>query len=43
LKRKSVEKNLATEPEKIDAYFSLHQYNEIDEALLIDLINYLNK
>jgi hypothetical protein len=43
LKKKSIEKNLATEPEKIDAYFSLHPYNEIDEALLIDLINYLNK
>ncbi|HSZ85169.1 MAG TPA: hypothetical protein VK787_04015 [Puia sp.] len=43
LKRKSIEKNLVMEPEKVDAYFSLHQYNEIDEALLIDLINYLNK
>jgi hypothetical protein len=43
LKKKSIEKNLITEPEKIDAYFSSHQYNEIDEALLIDLVNYLNK
>jgi hypothetical protein len=43
LKKRSIEKNLITEPEKVDAYFSSHQYNEIDEALLIDLINYLNK
>jgi hypothetical protein len=43
LKRRSIKKNLIAEPEKIDAYFSSHQYNEIDEAILIDLINYLNK
>lgn len=43
LKRKSIEKNIIAEPGKIDAYFSLHQSNEIDEAFLIDLVNYLNK
>jgi len=43
LKRKSIEKNLAMEPEKVDAFFSLHRNNDIDEALLVDLINYLDK
>jgi hypothetical protein len=43
LKRRSIEKNIFSEPEKINAYFSSHQNNEIDETLLIDLVNYLNK
>jgi len=43
LSKKSIIKNIFTEPEKVDEYLSSHQYDAIDEALLIDLINYLNK
>jgi hypothetical protein len=43
LKRKSIERNLILEPEKVDAYFSMHENSEINETFLIGLINYLNK
>jgi hypothetical protein len=42
LKKRSIIKNLFTEPDKVDAYFSLHEKDSVDEALLIDLINSLN-
>jgi hypothetical protein len=43
LKKKSILRNCAFEWEKIDAYFTAHDTDPVDEELLIDLIGYLNK
>lgn len=43
LKKKSIIRNIMLEPEKVDGFFSLHYHDLIDEELLINLINFLNK
>jgi hypothetical protein len=43
LKKKSISRNIYTEPEKTEAYFLLHQHKPVDETFLIGLVNFLNQ
>lgn len=43
LKKKAIRVALAGDQKKVDDYFSSHRYANADEALLVDLVKYLNR
>lgn len=42
LQQYSIRKNLKDQKAKVDAYFDMHQNEEMSEGVLVNLINYLN-
>jgi len=43
LKKKSIKEAFASEAAKVDAYFSLHKHEDVDENFVKNLISYLNR
>jgi len=43
LKKKSIREVFAGEKAKVDAFFAIHKYDDIDDGFVRNLINYLNK
>jgi hypothetical protein len=43
LKKKSIKEAFASEAAKVDAYFSLHKHEDVDDNFVKKLIIYLNR